>query len=204
MLVPLKALPAAKSRLAQDLRPDEHAGLVEAIRADTLAAARAASSVARVVVVTDQPGEFDADEVFVQHRPGLNPGLTEGAAYVAQRWPEDGVVALVGDLPALRPEELDAALVAATDHDRSFVPDAAGTGTTLLAARPGVMLDPRFGAGSAARHSAIAVPLAAGPGLRSDVDTTEELAQARRLGVGARTQMVGHVPRSPEQGKIRS
>lgn len=190
VLVPLKALPAAKSRLADDLGPADHAGLVVAIRADTLAAARAATGVARVVVVTDLPGEFDADEVLVQTEAGLNPGLAEAAAHARVRWPDDGVAALVGDLPALRADELDAALAAAADHDRSFVPDASGTGTTMLAVRPGVALEPRFGSGSAERHAAIASALAAGPGLRNDVDTAAELADARALGVGVHTRAV--------------
>ena len=40
----------------------------------------------------------------------------------------------------------------AAAHERAFVADADGTGTTLLAALPGVALDPRFGSGSAAAH----------------------------------------------------
>ena len=186
--MPLKALPAAKSRLVEDLDPAEHAGLVEAIRADTLAAVRAAGMVARLVVVTDRPGEFDADEVLVQRAAGLNGALAEAAAEAGTRWPVDGVVALVGDLPALRAEELDAALVAAARHERSFVPDASGSGTTMLAARPGVALQPGFGLGSAQRHAAIANVVPAGPGLRNDVDTAAELASARLLGVGVHTQ----------------
>ena len=183
-----------------DLSPAEHADLVEAIRADTLAAARAAASVARVVVVTDQPAGFDADAVLVQTEPGLNPGLAEAAAYAAVHWPDDGVLALVGDLPALHSDELDAALLTAAGHDRSYVPDAAGTGTTLLAVRPGVPLDPQFGVGSAARHASAAATLPAGPGLRADVDTAAELAQARRIGVGVHTSAVR--PSPPPQGMM--
>ena len=72
---------------------------------------------------------------------------------------------------------------------RSFVTDAAGTGTVLLAAPPGAVLEPCFGAGSAAAHEASgAVPLnGAWPSLRRDVDTLADLAEAFRLGVGPRT-----------------
>jgi 2-phospho-L-lactate guanylyltransferase len=184
VLVPLRALPAAKSRLAASLPPDAHARLVAAIRADTMHAARAAAAVARVVVIGDVPGE---GITLVQRSAGLNGALRDGASYAARRWPGDGVAALVGDLPALRAAELDAALTAAEAHRRAFVADAHGTGTTLLTAAPGTALAPRFGAGSARRHATNAVSLSAGRGLRTDVDTLADLAAATQLGLGAHT-----------------
>ena len=97
---------------------------------------------------------------------------------------------LSADLPALRPAELTAALAAAAAHARSFVPDAAGGGTTLLAAAPGVPADPRYGAGSAAAHRASgAVPLTGDwPSLRRDVDTAADLLAAAALGLGPATR----------------
>ena len=74
---------------------------------------------------------------------GLNPALTAAAGELAERYPDVGVVALVGDLPALRPADLLAALTEADRHPRSFVRDLAGSGTTLLAAAAGVALDPQ-------------------------------------------------------------
>ena len=184
-MLPVKTFPAAKTRLlSASTSPAAHRRLVEAVRADTLSAARAADGVARVLVVADRDGLPDA---LVQARPGLNPGLTEAAAHAAQKWPEDGVVALVGDLPALRPAELAAALAAAGRYPRSFVPDADGTGTTLLAVQPGVALEPAFGVDSAARHRAGAIALDAGPGLRRDVDTAADLQAAAELGLGPAT-----------------
>ncbi len=188
VVIPAKALPAAKSRLT-GASPDEnaHRDLVQAIRADTADAARRADGVARVVVVADRP---DGPGVLVQQAPGLNAALAEAAELAARQWPDDGVAALVGDLPALRPDELADALGSAADHPRSHVADAAGTGTTLLAVRPGVALRPAFGAGSAARHAADSVRLAAGGGLRHDVDTPEDLRGAAVLGVGPETAAV--------------
>jgi 2-phospho-L-lactate guanylyltransferase len=157
---------------------------VAAIRADTVQAARQAAAVARVILIGDVPGD---GITLVQHSAGLNGALRDGAAYAIERWPDDGVAALVGDLPALRAGELDAALAAAAAHPRGFVADAHGTGTTLLTATPGTALEPRFGSGSARRHATSAAPLPAGPGLRTDVDTLTDLAAAARLGLGAHT-----------------
>jgi len=192
VVIPAKALPEAKSRLLPATTGEsEHRRLVEAIRADTLAAARAADGVARVLMVADRPAPPGPDtEFLVQTAPGLNPALDEAAAHALRVWPEDGVAALVGDLPALQPGELAAALAAAAAHPRSFVPDAAGTGTTLLAARPGTDLNPRFGVGSAARHAAQAVRLGAGAGLRHDVDTAEDLRAVAGLNLGPATAAI--------------
>ncbi len=154
-----------------------------AIRADTVAAAQAADAVARVVVVADRADRAAGSQpIVVQSRPGLNAALREGAAYAARHWPADGVAALVGDLPALRPHELADALARAAGHPHGFVPDAPGTGTTLLTARPARRCDPAFGPGSAARHARSAVALAAGPGLRTGRGHGRRPAGRRRPG----------------------
>ena len=186
VLVPLRAMPNAKSRLAATVAPELFAGLVAAIRADTIAAARESAAVARVLVVGDEPG---AGVDVVQHSAGLNGALRDGAQVARSRWPGDGVVALVGDLPALQAADLTAALDVAADHPAAFVADVEGTGTTLYAARPGAAFDPRFGAGSAARHAKIATALPAGAGLRQDVDTGPDLTAALQLGVGPATRV---------------
>jgi 2-phospho-L-lactate/phosphoenolpyruvate guanylyltransferase len=87
----------------------------------------------------------------------------------------------------LHPDQLDAALAGAAR--RSFVADAAGTGTVLLTAPPGKPLDPRFGIGSAAAHAASGARNLSGdwPGLRQDVDTPADLAAVLALGAGAQT-----------------
>ncbi|OHU93256.1 2-phospho-L-lactate guanylyltransferase, partial [Mycobacterium talmoniae] len=98
------------------------------------------------------------------------------------------LVVLQGDLPALQSQELAEAIVAARAHRRSFVADRHGTGTAALFAF-GTALDPRFGRDSSTRHRRTgAVELTgAWPGLRCDIDTPEDLAAARNLGVGPAT-----------------
>jgi 2-phospho-L-lactate guanylyltransferase len=197
VVVPVKRLQVAKSRLYAPgrSRPD-HAALALALALDTVAAAVAATAVARVLVVTDDPAATSAvraaGALVVTDEPdaGLNPALAYGARRAAVVHPDAGVALLSADLPALRPEELTAALDAAAGYLRSFVPDAGGAGTTLLAAVPGVPVDPRYGAGSAAAHRASgAVPLAGDwPSLRRDVDTAADLLAAAALGLGPATR----------------
>lgn len=206
-MVPVKPLPVAKTRLrgAADGGVGAltaHTRLALALAMDTVAAARAARRVRRVVVISSDPavamelGALGA-EVVPDPSKGLNGALRHGARLLRERDPHGAVGALQADLPALRPDELDAALDAASalfaaGATRAFCPDEPGGGTTLLVAAPGTDLGPRFGRGSAAAHSALgALPLhGPWPGLRRDVDTSQDLGRAAELGVGPRTRAV--------------
>jgi 2-phospho-L-lactate guanylyltransferase len=195
VVVPVKVLGRAKTRLG--LAPAARADLALEMARATVAAAAACPLVAEVVVVTDDPRAAAAlrgarvHVVADEPDAGLNPALGHGAAVAAGRHPGAGVAALSADLPALRPDELARALAAGAAHPRAVVADAAGTGTVLLTARPGLPLDPAYGGASRTRHAARgAVDLTddlrdAVPGLRRDVDTPDDLAAARRLLSGA-------------------
>jgi 2-phospho-L-lactate guanylyltransferase len=187
LVVPVKALGTAKSRLRGALPGVAHERLVLALACDTVAAA---VRCADVLVVTADPAAGRAlaglGARVVPDPPvaGLNAALAHGAAAAG---PGRRVGALTADLPALRPTDLAGALAAA-GTGRAFVADAAGTGTTLLLAAPGQALSPRFGAGSAGAHAAGgARPLVAPPALRRDVDTAADLTAATRLGLGRHT-----------------
>ncbi|GIE84050.1 2-phospho-L-lactate guanylyltransferase [Actinoplanes regularis] len=190
-VIPVKRLDSAKSRLRGAVPPERHPELVLAMVRDTAAAVLSATSVTDLIVVTDDPvvaevvRELGA-EVARDPGAGLNAALRSGADEVAGLSGYRAV--LTGDLPALRPGQLDAAL--ADVRERSFVPDAAGTGTVLLAVPPRQPLDPRFGPHSAAAHRASgATPLTGDwPGLRQDVDTAADLAAVLGLGAGERTR----------------
>lgn len=194
LVIPVKRTAIAKSRLAAAY-PQHRPELARAFAVDTTAAALESPLVRAVLVVTDDPVvSVDLAAIGVRVIPdlpevGLNEALDHGAAVAAADYPESGIVALSADLPALRPHELTAALAACV-ADRSLVIDQPGTGTTMLAAAPGVRLDPRFGVGSARAHQASgAVPLELRSidSVRRDVDTAADLAHAVQLGVGPRT-----------------
>lgn len=205
LVVPVKPLRAAKSRLrgATGDDPVSHGRLALALALDTIAAARGARLVARVLVMSTDPevaAGLAAEGVTVEPdgpRPGLNPALTHGVGLLRSAG-AGAVGALQADLPALTPADLDAALLAGLTlfarggPDRAFVPDTDATGTTLLLAAAGASLAPRFGRGSARRHreSGAAELVGDWPGLRRDVDTGADLRQAADLGLGAYTRGV--------------
>jgi len=195
VVIPVKRLSLAKSRLRAGLPGVPHDDLVLSLAADTVAAALGCPSVTAVLVVTDEPlvrrtvAELGAEPVADAPDAGLNPALEYGADQATRRRPDWGVAALGADLPALRPDELTAALAAAAQHSRAYVGDTERTGTVLLTARPGTLLGPRFGPGSAQAHrdSGAVELIEDWPSLRRDVDTVGDLAAAVLLGIGRHT-----------------
>ncbi|KEF99379.1 MULTISPECIES: 2-phospho-L-lactate guanylyltransferase [Mycobacterium] len=196
LIIAVKRLAAAKTRLAPVFSARTRESVVLAMLMDTLTAAGRVESLGSITVITPDDAaaaaaaELGADVLFDPtpegHPDPLNNAIATAARAVATSF--SNVVALQGDLPALQTQELAEALGAARQHRRSFVADRLATGTAALFAFGGP-LDPRFGSDSSARHrSSGAIELTgAWPGLRCDVDTPTDLAAARRLGVGAAT-----------------
>ncbi|MET9502357.1 2-phospho-L-lactate guanylyltransferase [Streptomyces sp. NPDC006622] len=196
LVIPLKPLALAKSRLADTAADALRPGLALAFAVDTVAAALACAAVRDVAVVTDDAlagrelAALGARIVPDEPRAGLNAALAHAAAAVRAARPDSALAALNADLPALRPPELARVLDAAAEFPRAFLPDAAAIGTTLLAVAPGRELLPAFGTDSRARHrasGAVELRPAAVDSVRQDVDTGEDLRAALALGVGSRT-----------------
>jgi 2-phospho-L-lactate guanylyltransferase len=196
LVIPLKALARAKSRLSDTADDGLRPGLALAFAQDTVAAALTCAAVRDVAVVTDdvlagrELAALGARIVPDEPAGGLNAALTHAASVVRTKSPESPLAALNADLPALRPLELTRVLDAAAAFPRAFLPDAAGTGTTLLAAAAGRELLPSFGTDSRIRHrasGAVEIALDAVDSVRQDVDTGDDLRAALTLGVGPRT-----------------
>ncbi|WP_298887894.1 2-phospho-L-lactate guanylyltransferase [uncultured Serinicoccus sp.] len=210
LVVPLQRAERAKTRL---VAPEGvgRVALARAIAADTLESVCRALPQGDVVVVTsDEAGAARAAALGARVvddpggglnaaiRAGLQVAATPGGEAVGGTGPP-GLAVLLGDLPCLQPADLVAALDVCARHPRAVVPDADGSGTVLLTSVDADLV-PRFGAGSAARHARTAARLALDlPRLRRDVDTTADLGDAIRLGLGPRTSAAlaaGHPPTS--------
>lgn len=194
VVVPVKSLASAKSRLSSlgDLRP----ALALAMASDTVSAASSAHDVAEVFVVTPDSAVAARLERYATSVPDRSRGLSEafsaGIAAALERWPGCGIALLVGDLPTLRPAEVDVALAHASSGCL-VVADAAGTGSTFLASSDPSALRHAFGEGSFARHRALGATPLENPdvdGLRHDVDTPADLDAASLRGLGAATRKV--------------
>lgn len=208
LIVAVKLLPAAKTRLSTVFDAAARERLVLAMLADTLIAARDATAVRSITVVTPDlkaaaaAGDLGADILADPTPPGhpdpLNNAITAAAGRLWTRTPN--LIVLQGDLPALRTDELNRAIDAARPHRRSLVPDREGGGTAALFAF-GVEIRPRFGPDSARRHREDGAVELCGdwPGLRCDIDTAADLTHARLLGLGEVTsKCVDSAERSPD------
>ncbi|WP_246142659.1 2-phospho-L-lactate guanylyltransferase [Nocardioides rubriscoriae] len=195
VMLPVKPPARGKSRL-QGVPDERRRDLAEAFALDTAAACLAAGAVHAVLAVTDDAA-FAARlaaagcATVPDGGGGLNGALRQAAAESQRRWPGRQPVALLADLPALRPEDLDAALASLVPGGASYVVDAEGTGTTLYTA-PWDEFEPEFGTDSALAHrdaGALAVPGAL-RSLRRDVDDLDDLRAAAALGLGVATTAV--------------
>jgi 2-phospho-L-lactate/phosphoenolpyruvate guanylyltransferase len=199
LIIAVKRLAVAKTRLAPIFSAPTRERVVLAMLLDTIAAAAEAQSLHGITVVTPDDVAAEAAhqlgaDVLDDPTPDGHPDPLNNAIVAAESAISSGpnsvpnIVVLQGDLPALQPQELSQAIAAARAHQRSFVADRHGTGTAALFAF-GARLEPAFGMDSARRHrSSGAVELTGPwPGLRCDIDTPDDLQAARRLGVGAAT-----------------
>ncbi|MFD3309460.1 2-phospho-L-lactate guanylyltransferase [Streptomyces sp. NPDC058694] len=195
MVLPVKSFSRAKSRLAAGLGPWRQE-LAHAFFLDTLWAVRNTEGVRTVVVVTADPLAASQARTLGAlvcpdaPDPDLNDAVRLGAAKCRSVGPEGPVAVLTADLPGLRPRELEHVLRAARNHDRAFVADHTGEGTTVLTALTTAGLAPAFGTASAHRHAALGafpIDMPSDCGIRRDVDTPEDLARVALRGVGPYT-----------------
>lgn len=204
VVVPVKALQQGKSRLMAPGDPWRE-DLAVAFLRDALAALQAASRVSEAIVVSDDPivcgiaADAGVRAISEPEVPGINPAAAEG---IRQTGAGLHVAVMVGDLPCLDAAAVDVVLMEAMDFPRSFVCDAIGTGTTMLMALERDQCMPQFGRRSRARHAA-GGHVELGQGIqesgwrrdseafrraRRDVDTTVDLWDAIRIGVGPATR----------------
>jgi 2-phospho-L-lactate guanylyltransferase len=185
-ILPVKSFSRAKQRLGEAVGGDEREELAAAMVSDVLAALAATPGIDDVILVTAEPLAVRAAEhAMVVHDPdeagqsaaaarGIDAALVRGAGRV---------VLVPGDCPALDPRELGELL--GTPGEVVIVPDRHGTGTNALLLQPPAVIQPSFGAGSFARHAALARAAGAQVKVREllslslDVDTPDDLAALR-------------------------
>lgn len=187
VVIPVKSLDAAKSRLRRDR--SGVADLALAFALDTLSAVRNSRGAGTVIVVTSDArvrAASPAGTLFVDD-PGL--GLNTAVAAGLHGAGPGKVAVVTADLPGLTAEEFDTVLADAGRHERAMVADHSGHGTTMLTSLGGLIV-PQFGPGSRWRHEQqghVVLPVPQASALRRDIDTAEDLAAALRNPLGPET-----------------
>jgi len=195
IIVPHRGLEAAKTRLAPTLDPEERVMLASQLLQRVLRVAREVCDDV-VVISPSRPlaeiVEASGARLVAQRGMGLNEGLDQARAEALAQG-VDTLLILHGDLPNLRPEDIQTLWGALPDDGPgvAIAPDRAGTGTNALALRPPDVIRFRFGIGSFAEHAAeierAGVPAVAvnRGGLAFDLDTPADLARWLELGDAA-------------------
>jgi len=181
VLIPLKRLDDAKSRLSGALSPDERAALMLELLERVLAVVEEAD-VGPVTVVSAEPRVPAGIARFDDRRLPWNDAL---AAAMHEVVSEPLVAVVSADLPRVSAEDVQA-LVAATPERGLAIARALDGGTNAVSMRPPGAVMTHFGEQqSAAVHAqaTAAAGLAARivdiPGLAFDVDTPADLAVLR-------------------------
>ena len=187
-VIPLRASPESKSRLAGVLDAPARTALVEAMLARVLEAASGARNVSRVFVLGAAPTPLpEGIAPLAEPGGGLNAAvasaLAEAGAQGASR-----VIFIHADLPLVAARDLEL-LAAAPEGEIAIAPDRHGTGTNAISLplpeAKGFSF--AFGPDSFGRHNAEAERLGLrveeihSPGLARDVDEPDDLPDAAEL-----------------------
>ena len=188
VVVPVRALEGAKSRLGSVLDAEERATLVLRLLDRTLTAAAAARSVHEVIVVSPDSvvlrrAQRRGVHGIVQRSSGLNAALDEARRAIR---PTGRLLVLPGDLPAVSSDavtELIAAAERAGAPAVVLVPDRHGRGTNALLLDPAGAIPFAFGTDSRAAHRGLAEAAGAAyvevaGALSLDIDTPDDLLLA--------------------------
>jgi 2-phospho-L-lactate guanylyltransferase len=184
-IIPVKALPLAKSRLGALLSDSERRALVLAMLGDVLAAVGAAGSVAQIGVISADPtvlalAAMHGASALPDHAPDLNAALTQAATYYAAHGAA-AVLALPADIPLVQAHEIDDLIATRTTTSGIVIAASRDGGTNALLTWPPLALPFLFGVGSQARHLAaahergLAVREFRATGMELDVDRPDDL-----------------------------
>ncbi|MEN9938969.1 MAG: hypothetical protein RLZZ387_5548 [Chloroflexota bacterium] len=185
VLIPVKPLHAAKSRLAPAIGPAERRALALAMLGDVLAAAIASPLTAAVTVVSSDPAvlhlaQAAAADALPDYAADLNGALAQAARELTLRGAR-ALLVLPGDLPLLTPADVELLAASLTCAPSAALAPSRDGGTNALLVSPPEALPFLFGRGSLARHLAAAVALGVAarivrsPGLELDVDQPADL-----------------------------
>ena len=195
-LLPFKGAEGAKRRLAPVLTVSEREGLVLAMVRDVLEALTSSASLAGVLIVSRDPigeglaREFDA-EVYADNANDLSGAVREASRFAESQHSASGTLFVPGDVPLIRPDDVDAVLA---HHERvTLVPDAHDVGTNAAASSPPNAFEYLFDGKSfkphiaSARRAGIEARIVRRVAFGFDVDTIAELVEVAARAGGTRT-----------------
>ena len=192
VIIPVKPLKNAKSRLAPVLSPDQRFELAQAMFRHVLSVTTTIQQVTGVLVISRDTKalaiarEMGAKTLQEGAMSNLNPALLR-ATLVVQSWRADSVLVLPADLPFINAEDLRDMVQLASDRSIVIATDRNRDGTNALLIRPPGAIEYDYGSGSYERHLRMA--RAAGLQVREfqserlslDIDVPEDLREYQEI-----------------------
>ena len=211
VIVPVKPLERAKSRLAAALGDAARRALVPAMLDDVLAAVRAAHDGPLLLVSTDPTYDGAAATHHARRVPDGAPGYN-GAVGAALQLDEvlvaGAALVLPADLPQLRPDAVRT-LACALQEAPVVLAASADGGTSALGLRPPDAMPSAFGPDSAAAHRRLAreagLVLAEPPllAIAIDVDTPDDLRTVAACAGPVTAAVLARLGERPTAGQRR-
>lgn len=202
VIIPVKPLKNAKSRLSSVLSPDQRFQLALAMLRHVLRVTTLNQQVTGVLVISRDTKalaiarEFGAKTLQEGAISNLNPALLRATMFV-KSWRADAVLILPADLPCITDEDISAIIERSTDRSLVIATDHARDGTNALLVKPPGAIEYAYGPGSFARHlrgaeaAGLPVFVYASERLALDIDVPADLETYRQILAGGR---VGPLP----------
>ena len=195
-LVPFKGATGAKRRLGDVLNETERESLVLAMMRDVLATLTRCRTLGGILLVSRDRMAFELAEefgidVFEDSATDLSGAVVQSGDYARDSRAANGTLFVPGDVPLIRPEDVDAIL---DGHEHvTLVPDANDIGTNAAASSPPNAFEYLFDGKSfkphiaSARRAGIEPRIVRRTAWGLDVDTVDELTAVAARAVGTRT-----------------
>jgi len=192
VILPVKPLARAKSRLARALKAPTRAALVRSIFSRTLDVIAQVDRIDGVIVVSRDLTILELARqrnaiTLMESDSGLNPAITQ-AAHWAQAHRARAVIVIPVDLPLITPADLEALIDRAVEKRCIVIaPDRHEDGTNLLLVRPPDAIHFAYGASSFNAHRArasergLSVHEYRSPTAAFDIDVPDDLEVYRLL-----------------------
>jgi len=163
VIIPVKPLNRAKSRLSGVLTPEQRYHLAETMLRHVLSVVQTVPQVLGTLVISRDnkvlsiAREYNAHTVQESGTPELNTALMRATQVIA-RWKGSAVLILPADLPLIAGEDVAAIIEMSGRAPQSVViaTDQHEDGTNALFVRPPGLVEYAYGAGSYKRHKQIA------------------------------------------------
>jgi len=185
IIIPVKRLDNAKSRLSSILTDDERKQFCLKMLEDVLGTVKSTKHPHETVVVSKDPTvskvakNFDA-AYLKEKKTGLNQAVSEAVDWCVERG-ATSVLILPADIPLVTPKDLDRIFMSGEKASMVISPSRNGKGTNALLLTPPNVGPTSYGLHSFQRHIKEAKKLKIScrryrsPGLALDIDTIEDL-----------------------------